>query len=144
MKWEFTEPQRGVFNFTGGNVVVNLAKARGKLVRCHNLVWQSELPTWLTSGTWDNATLIGIMRTHITGVVQGFGSSCYSWDVVNEAFNGDGTYASNIFYNTIGPSYVPMAFLFATQAANAAGLNVKLYYNDYGIESKSLHQSPQT
>jgi len=136
MKWQFTEPQRGVFDYSGGNVVVDIAEARGKSVRCHNLVWESELPSWLTSGTWDNATLISIMQVHITNLVQHWGDSCYSWDVVNEAFNGDGSYTPNIFYNTIGPAYVPLAFLFATQAANAKGLKVKLYYNDYGIESK--------
>jgi len=140
MKWQFTEPQRGVFDLSGGNVVVNLAKARGKAVRCHNLVWVSELAPWVTAGKFDNATLISIMKTHITGLVQGFGDSCYSWDVVNEAYNGDGTYSSNVFYNTIGPSYVAMAFLFATQAADAKDLKVKFYYNDYGIESESNFQ----
>ena len=36
-----------------------------------------------------------------------------------------------MFYNIIGPAYIPIAFA----AAAAADHNVKLYYNDYNIES---------
>lgn len=59
-----------MFNYTGGDVVLDIAEDHGKLVRCHNLIWESELPTWLTSQTWDNATLIQIMKSHITNLVE--------------------------------------------------------------------------
>lgn len=39
MKFVYTEPQQGVFNFTGGDDFIELAKQSGKLVRCHNLIW---------------------------------------------------------------------------------------------------------
>lgn len=50
--------------------------------------------------------------------------------MVNEAFNEDGTYRPNIFYNTIGSEYISIAFM----AAAAADPDTKLYYNDYNIE----------
>lgn len=46
MKWEFVEPTQNEFTFDQGQVTIDLAQQTGKLVRCHNLVWQSELPSW--------------------------------------------------------------------------------------------------
>lgn len=58
-----TEPEQGVFTFTEGDQIVNLAKQNGYLVRGHNLgklvalellishlfffaVWDQQLPSW--------------------------------------------------------------------------------------------------
>ena len=130
-QYEYTEPERGIFNYTGGDVILDVAEANGQLVRCHNLVWYNQLPNWLTSQTWDNATLISIMTNHITNLVSHWGTRCYCWDVVNEALNDNGTYRSDIWYNTIGPAYLSIAY---AAAAAAAPASVKLYYNDYNIE----------
>ena len=46
MKWEFVEPNQNSFTFDQGQQTIDLAKQTGKLVRCHNLVWQTELPNW--------------------------------------------------------------------------------------------------
>jgi len=131
MKWDAIEPEQNVFNFTGGDQIANLAASTGKLLRCHNLVWHNQLPAWVSEGNFDNATLISILRTHIHTEVSHYRGRCYAWDVVNEALNDDGTYRSDVFYNTIGPSYIPMAFKFAAEADPL----VRLYYNDYNIET---------
>ncbi|KAI9701661.1 MAG: hypothetical protein M1820_006432 [Bogoriella megaspora] len=139
MKYEFTEPAQGQFNYTQADQFVALAQASNKLIRCHNLIWKSELPTWLTSGNWTNATLSAVLTNHVTNLITHFGNECYAWDVVNEALNddgsGDGYDNSSIWYQVIGPAYVPLAFQAATQAVQAANLSVKLYYNDYNIEN---------
>ncbi|MCJ1258333.1 hypothetical protein MMC24_006166 [Lignoscripta atroalba] len=132
MKPFATEPERNVFNYSGGDVILSLAEANGQIARCHVLVWHNQLPGWLTSGTWDNATLIEIMTNHITNLVSHWGTQCYAWDVVNEAFEENGTLRHSIWYDTIGPAYIPIAFA-AAEAAAPPG--VKLYYNDYNIES---------
>lgn len=49
---------------------------------------------------------------------------------MNEALSDDSGYRDNIFYQTIGEYYIPIAFA----AAAAADSDAKLYYNDYGIE----------
>lgn len=34
-----TEPSNGVFDFSGGDVIANFAKANGQILRGHNLAW---------------------------------------------------------------------------------------------------------
>ncbi|KAF2112353.1 glycoside hydrolase superfamily [Lophiotrema nucula] len=131
MKWDTIEPSRGTFSYTNGDVIASLAAKNGQKLRCHTLVWYNQLPNWVSNGGFDNVTLISIMKNHITNEVTHYKGKCFHWDVVNEALNEDGTYRTNVFYNTIGPAYIPIAF--ATAAAADPG--AKLYYNDYNIES---------
>ncbi|KAF1974012.1 hypothetical protein BU23DRAFT_579969 [Bimuria novae-zelandiae CBS 107.79] len=131
MKWDTIEPSRGIFSFTKGDVIADLAAKNGQILRCHTLVWHNQLPSWVTNGGFDNATLISILQNHITQEVTHYKGKCAHWDVVNEALNEDGTYRTNVFYNTIGEAYLPIAFA----AAAAADPSAKLYYNDYNIEA---------
>jgi endo-1,4-beta-xylanase len=131
MKWDSIEPQRNQFNYGGGDTIANLAAQNGQMLRCHALVWHNQLPGWVTNSRFDNATLISVLQNHIKNEVTHYKGKCYAWDVVNEALNEDGTYRSDVFLNTIGPSYIPIAFA----AAAAADPNAKLYYNDYNIET---------
>ncbi|QLH20631.1 endo-1,4-beta-xylanase [Streptomyces sp. Rer75] len=39
MKWDATEPQWGVFNYSGGDRIVSHARAGGMGVRGHTLLW---------------------------------------------------------------------------------------------------------
>ncbi|KAI9703516.1 MAG: hypothetical protein M1820_005820 [Bogoriella megaspora] len=131
MKWVYTEPSQNSYSYTQGDQIATFAKTNSQLLRCHNLVWYQEAPSWVTSGTWTNATLIAAMQAHITNEVTHYKGQCYAWDVVNEALNDDGTFREWELYNIIGPAYIPLAF----EAAAAADPTVKLYYNDYNIET---------
>ncbi|KAF7911231.1 uncharacterized protein EAF01_002738 [Botrytis porri] len=130
-KWQYTEPSQNTFSYTKGDVVVDFAEKNDQLLRCHNLCWYNQLPSWVTSGTWTNETLIAVLKNHIKNEVTYYKGKCYAWDVVNEAFNDDGTWRSFVFYDTIGPEYIPIAF----ETAALYDPDVKLYYNDYNIES---------
>ncbi|KAL2069487.1 hypothetical protein VTL71DRAFT_14166 [Oculimacula yallundae] len=130
MKWESTEPQRGVFTFDGADAIRDYAATQKKQIHCHTLVWHSQLPPWVAAGKFDNATLISIMYDHIKAVAGRYKGSCTRWDVVNEALNEDGTYRSSPFYDTIGEAFIPLAFKFASEIDP----NAKLFYNDYNLE----------
>jgi len=133
MKWESTEPSRGVYTFDGADAVRDYAATHKKQIHCHTLVWHSQLPTWVSQGGFDNATLISVMYDHIKAVAGRYKGSCTRWDVVNEALNEDGTYRSSVFYDTIGEAFIPLAFKFAAEIDPHA----KLYYNDYNLEYNS-------
>lgn len=94
------------------------------------MVWYNQLPSWISSGSWTNDTLTEAMTTHITNEVTHYKGECYAWDVVNEALSDSTGYRDNVFYETIGEYYIPIAFA----AAAAADPDAKLYYNDYSIE----------
>ncbi|CZS97499.1 related to endo-1,4-beta-xylanase [Rhynchosporium agropyri] len=129
-KWSYTERSQNVFTYHGADTLMAIIKKNGQISRCHALVWYQELPDWVKYGSWTSATLIAVMKNHIANVVTHFKGSCISWDVVNEAFNEDGTWRKSVFYNIIGSEYVPIAFAEAAKYDP----NAKLYYNDYGIE----------
>ncbi len=138
MKFVLTEPEQNVFNYTGGDIDVAIAQDHGKYLRCHNLVWATQISDFVTDGNWTADELTAIMQNHINNVVGHFGSACYSWDVVNEALNSNGTFSASVWYDTIGPEYFYLAFQFAQEAVDAlpaGSRKPKLYYNDYGIES---------
>jgi len=130
MKWDATEPSRGTFTFTNGDAIANLAKQNGQLLRGHNCVWYNQLPSWVSNGGFNSATLSSIISTHCSTVVGHYKGQAYSWDVLNELFNDDGTWRSDVFYNTLGTTYPAIAL----NAARQADPNTKLYINDYNIE----------
>ena len=113
--------------------MTSLARKNGKFLRCHALVWHSQLAPWVEATTWTPEELQTIIVDHITNVMGHWKGQCYAWDVVNEALNDDGTYRESIFYNTLGPDYIKLAFKTASQIDPKA----KLYYNDYNLESPS-------
>jgi endo-1,4-beta-xylanase len=131
MKWETVEPQQGVTDFSQGDALLRFARANRQAVRGHTLVWHSQLPTWLTSGTFTNQQLEAILRRHIFEEAGHFRGRIYAWDVVNEAFNEDGTLRDTIWLRALGPDYIAKAFIWAHKADPHA----RLYYNDYNLES---------
>ncbi|KAH8651577.1 glycoside hydrolase superfamily [Tricladium varicosporioides] len=132
-KWDSIEPSPNTFSFTKGDVISALAQKNSQLLRCHNLVWFQQLPAWVTGGTWTNATLTAALKNHVTNEVTHYKGQCYSWDVVNEALEANGTFRNSVFFRIIGESYIKIAF----DAAAAADPDVKLYYNDFSIENPS-------
>ncbi|KAG8213287.1 glycoside hydrolase family 10 protein [Butyriboletus roseoflavus] len=140
MKWDAIEPEQNVFNFTGGDQIVALAEATGKITRGHNLVWHNQLPDWVTYGNWTPETLTSVIETHVRTEVSHYAGKIElqslvtsfedAWDVINEPLNDNGTMRADVFYNALNTSYINIAL----QMAHAADPIAKLYINDYNLE----------
>ncbi|KAI9632470.1 xylanase [Dioszegia hungarica] len=130
LKWEVVQPQRGVFNWTGADLIFAEAKKTGAIVRGHTLVWHSQLPMWVQNIT-DASDLKSVMKTHIDAVMGRYGSQMAHIDVVNEPLNENGTWRNSVWYNLLGEEFPRIALDYA----HAAAPQVKLYINDYNIES---------
>ncbi len=130
MKWDHIHPARNTYRFEPADSIVAFAEANGMKVRGHNLAWHSQLPAWLTSGTWTPAEATALLDDHIATVVGHYRGRVMEWDVVNEALNDDGTKRSSFWLANVGPGYIERAFRDARAADSAAGL----FYNDYNIE----------
>ncbi|KAG2732737.1 hypothetical protein G9P44_003727 [Scheffersomyces stipitis] len=129
-KWMYTEPEQGVFNYTAGDEFANFALKNKKVLLCDTLVWHQQYPSWLDEKTWTKKDLLNVIYQHVYNEVKHFKGRCFSWNVVNEALNEDGTWRQSLFYNVTGTDYIETAFL----AASAADPRAQLYYNDYNIE----------
>lgn len=138
MKWDATEPTEGKFTFTTADAEVQFAQANGMKIRGHNLVWYSQIPSWvfldangnpMTPTPANAALLTQRMENHITNVVDHFKGKVYAWDVVNEPIDpttSDGL-RHDTWYNIIGPQYIALAF----ETAHQADPNAELFVNDY-------------
>jgi endo-1,4-beta-xylanase len=131
MKWDATEPSNGSFNFGPGDGVVSFARAHGMRVRGHNLVWQNQLPSWVSSLPLNQVQQA--MESHITAEVSHYKGQIYAWDVVNEPFNGDGSLVNDVFDRAMGSGYIADAL----RTAHAADPGAQLYLNDFSIEGEN-------
>ncbi len=130
MKFSATHPAENTYNWTDADEIVTLAQLNGKRIHGHTLNWYKSLPLWVTNFTGDAAAWENLLKTHIQTVVGHFKGKVASWDVVNEAFEDNGTLRNSIWVQKLGADYIARAFQYANQADPSA----LLFYNDYGHE----------
>jgi endo-1,4-beta-xylanase len=130
MKPDATQPNRGQFTFNSGDQIYNWATQRGIPVRGHTLAWHAQQPGWMQR--LSGSSLRQAMIEHINGVMAHYRGKLHSWDVVNEAFNEDGSRRQSNLQGT-GNDWIEVAF----RTARAADPSTKLCYNDYNIENWS-------
>jgi endo-1,4-beta-xylanase len=135
MKWYEVEPQPGVFNFKGGDKLVDFAEKHGMRMRGHTLVWHNQLAPWVK--TLKGEALRKAMLNHATKTVEHWKGRIQHWDVVNEAVDETGKLRANSVFTQLGPTYIDEAF----RAAHAADPKALLFYNDYDIEDADWPKS---
>jgi endo-1,4-beta-xylanase len=130
MKAEIIHPGWDKYNFDMADKLVEFGKKYNIKINAHTLIWHSQLPAFLR-GMKSADSVKTFFENHITTVASRYDGKVYSWDVVNEALNEDGTMRNSIFLQKLGADYITDAFKLAQKAAP----NTMLYYNDYNIES---------
>ena len=129
MKAAIIQPGWNDFNFKVADELVDYAAKHNMKVNAHTLIWHNQLPPFMWQ-MQDADSVKTYFQKHITTVASRYDGKVYSWDVVNEALNEDGTLRNSVFLQKLGEDYITEAFRLAQKAAP----HTKLYYNDYNIE----------
>jgi endo-1,4-beta-xylanase len=133
LKWGPIHPKEGEYNFEFGDAYVAMGEKLVAFTIGHTLVWHQQTPAWVFQsgeGQFLNGSdLIKRMEDHISTVVGRYKGKIDGWDVVNEAFEDDGTWRKTHWYNITGTEFIKAAF----RKAHEVDPNVELYYNDYNV-----------
>lgn len=130
MKMGQIHPEKDRFDWSKANVIVEAAQKNNQRIHGHTLIWHSNIPNWLLNFEGDQKAWETVIKTHIQTVVQYYKGKVGSWDVVNEAFNDNGSLRNSLFKEKLGDDYIAKCFAWAREADP----NVLLFYNDYGQE----------
>lgn len=129
MKAEVIHPQWGTYNFELADKMVAYCQKNNIKINAHTLIWHSQLPAFARK--IESADSFKVFFTeHIKTIASRYDGQVYSWDVVNEALNEDGTMRNSVFLKKLGGDFVTDAF----RIAAAAAPHTQLYYNDYNNE----------
>jgi endo-1,4-beta-xylanase len=123
---------RGQYHWAAADSLVAFCRQHNKQLHGHTLVWHESVPLWVKSFSGDSAAWEGILREHIRDVAAHFRGKVRSWDVVNEALSDTaGRMRNTPWRQHLGDDYVARCFRYAREADP----DVKLFYNDYSLES---------
>jgi endo-1,4-beta-xylanase len=128
-KPQYLHPFPNVFVWDAADALAEFCATTNKRLHGHTLVWHDQLPPWIeefhgTTAEWDT-----LLKNHIQTIVRHFRGKVHAWDVVNEAFNADGTLRNSVWKQNLGAGYIEKAFRYA----HAADPKVKLFYNDFNL-----------
>ncbi len=129
MKCEIIHPYWDTYHFELADKLIAYGNKNNIPIMGHTLIWHSQLSQFVKN--IKNADSLKLFfENHISTIAARYDGKIYSWDVVNEALNEDGSMRNSTFLEKLGPDYVIEAFKIAQKAAP----KTELYYNDYNIE----------
>ncbi len=139
-------PKEGVYNWGPADSIANFCREHKIPMRLHNLCWHSQFADWMMydkKGKFvKKEVFYARLKNYINTVVARYKDIIYAIDVVNEAMADDARprfvrgqgmvpanpYRQSRLYELCGDEFIAKAFEFA---AEAAGPDIQLYYNDY-------------
>ncbi|MEN2282422.1 endo-1,4-beta-xylanase [Algoriphagus sp. SE2] len=133
LKWALVHPRPETYNFDFGDEYVALGEKLKAFTVGHCLVWHQQVPNWVfedeAGDLVSKDVLLGRMKEHIQTVAGRYKGQIHGWDVVNEAFNEDGSFRESKWFQIAGKDFIKEAFINAQKADPDA----ELYYNDYNV-----------
>lgn len=142
------------FNFSKLNSNINWVTENGLTPTVHMLIGpDSYMPDWLIKGTWRKTELDSLLQNMIFNIMDSNDNKdkVAAWNVINELFNDDGTYRTEILWKQMGwekdasglvgqdninaehPIFIRKAFSYCRQKTNK-----KLELRDFDIESNNM------
>ncbi|MGC0141580.1 endo-1,4-beta-xylanase [Pseudactinotalea sp. Z1732] len=158
MKPESTQPEKGVFTFDAADAAMaeHAAHNPDMLFYGHTLTWHSQTPTWMWDapparydqpGEFDADVALENMNSHIENVLGYYGADLQAIDVVNEAVGTADTddWRASLakgegWYMALGSDWVELAFQKAAEVVDENGWDIKLVYNDFGLNDPAKAQ----
>ena len=134
MKWQPLNRNPGEYNFENADNFMRFGIENNMYIVGHVLFWHNQTPDWLFKDDNGNfvsrEVLLDRMRAHVRTLVQRYGNRVNAWDVVNEAFNDDGTLRRSNWTRILGDEFIELAFRIAEEELPP---DVELLYNDYSM-----------
>ncbi|KAL7125220.1 hypothetical protein ABFS83_14G102700 [Erythranthe nasuta] len=109
LKWAETEYNRGVFDYSVSDALVNLAKSHGVTIRGHNVLWDSPKyqPRWVPGLSSND--LAAAAQKRLISVMTKYKGRFIHWDVVNENMHW------NFFESRLGPNISTVYYKYANK-----------------------------
>lgn len=134
MKPSNIHPSEDEFNWSDSDGLIDFCIKNKMYMHGHTLVWHKQLPDWILNYKGTKKDWEDLLKNHIQTIVLRYKGKVRGWDVVNEAFEEDGSLRKTIWLENIGESYIEKAFIYAHNADPEA----LLFYNDFNLESNAM------
>jgi autotransporter-associated beta strand protein len=155
-KWVNNEFTQGSVNMNLVDAMTDFAAQNNLRVRMHNLIWNTEQPTFVNNLFAANGTLTAANKTTLNNAItsrinyyasqnnQPLGTpradNYTEMDVLNEPYNGQSHQDNYIGSGALGVSGVANVYSQVATAVKNAGANTRLMVNEYNV----LQFSPKT
>lgn len=105
MKPQPIHPEENKYEWAYADKVVAFGEKNKQVVTGHCLIWHSQIGKWFFVDDSGNDVTPEVlkerMRQHIYTIMGRYKGRVKGWDVVNEAFEDNGTYRNSKFYHEI-------------------------------------------